>query len=122
MAEMTAGKIADAQGDSVANEVRMRGRLSVAPEQRILPSGDSLWSFRVVVPRSGPLRTRITVDAIDCVVWSGRLRRSLARWRVYGQVEVHGSLRRRFYRTGGTSHSRVEVEVQGGRLIRRAGS
>ena len=33
------------------NEVRLVGRVSQQPEERVLPSGDSVWTFRVVVPR-----------------------------------------------------------------------
>jgi single-strand DNA-binding protein len=35
-------------------------------------------------------------------------------------VEVVGALRRRFYRSGASVGSRVEVEMSSGRLIRRA--
>ena len=37
-----------------------------------------------------------------------------------GAHEVHGALRRRFYRVAGAATSRVEVEARSGRLIRRA--
>ena len=33
------------------NEVLLRGRLSGAPEERVLPSGDTVWTFRVVIGR-----------------------------------------------------------------------
>ena len=104
------------------NEVRLVGRVSQAPEERILPSGDVLWTFRVVVPRV-PTRTgsRQTVDALECAVWGGRVRRSVATWAEGDLVEVSGSLRRRFFRAGGAAASRVEVEVSAGKLIRRAG-
>jgi single-strand DNA-binding protein len=103
------------------NEVRLVGRVSQPPEERVLPSGDSVWSFRVVVPRpesrSGP---RTQVDAVDCCVWSGRVRRSVAGWRVDDVVEVSGAIRRRFFRTSQGAASRFEVEVSAGRVIRRA--
>jgi len=35
---------------------------------------------------------------------------------------VTGAVRRRFFRAGGAVASRVEIEVSGGRIIRRAGS
>ena len=105
------------------NEVRLVGRVSQAPEERVLPSGDVLWTFRVVVPRS-PARTesRQTVDALECAVWGGRVRRSVATWAEGDLVEVSGSLRRRFFRAGSAAASRVEVEVTAGKVIRRAGS
>ena len=105
------------------NEVRLVGRVSQPPEQRVLPSGDTLWSFRVVVPRpEDPGGGRRQVDAVDCCVWSGRVRRSVASWRVDDIVEVSGAVRRRFFRTAQGAASRFEVEVSAGRLIRRAAS
>lgn len=107
--------------DEAVNEVRLVGRVSQAPEERVLPSGDVLWTFRVVVPRATVRPgSRQTVDALDCAVWGGRIRRSVAGWGEGDLVEVSGAVRRRFFRAGGSAASRVEVEVTGGRLIRRA--
>lgn len=102
----------------MTNEVVLQGRLSREPEPRELPSGDTVWSLRVVVPRRPG--DRRGVDWFDCSVWSGRLRRSVTAWAEGDEVEVRGMLRRRFYRTGGVPASVVEVEATGGRLIRRA--
>ena len=107
--------------DAAVNEVRLVGRVSQAPEERVLPSGDVLWTFRVVVPRPGGTG-RATVDALECAAWSSRARRSVASWQPDDVVEVSGAVRRRFFRAGGGAASRVEVEVSRGRLIRRAGS
>ena len=104
------------------NEVRLVGRVSGPPTQRSLPSGDELWTFRVVVPRPPSDRSRQTVDALECVAWSGRVRRSVARWSDGDVVEVWGSIRRRFYRAEGVTGSRVEVEATRARVIRRAAS
>lgn len=106
------------------NQVRLRGRLSTDPEERTLPSGDTVWTFRVIVARSPSQgeTPRARVDALECAAWSPRLRRSVARWREGDLVDVEGALRRRFYKAGGATVSRVEVEVGRGRLIRRARS
>lgn len=105
------------------NEVRLRGRVSQDPEERVLPSGDSVWTFRVVVPRQrGSGRSRQTVDAIECAAWSSRARRSVSSWSADDLVEVSGELHRRFFRSGGAVASRVEVEMVSGRIIRRAAS
>ena len=102
------------------NEVRLVGRLSRDPEMRVLPSGDQMWTFRVVVPRvDPPTQSRATVDALDCAVWGGRSRRTVASWRVGDVVEVSGVVRRRFFRSGAGAVSRVEIEVATARLIRR---
>ena len=125
---MTAQKIespaTDVQPDAV-NEVRLVGRLADDPRLRELPSGDSLWSLRVVVERPVPpagARSRQRVDTLECAVWSGRLKKQVARWSGGDIVEVSGALRRRFFRAAGATASRVEVELTGGRIIRRARS
>lgn len=125
---MTArGKTVPSRGTTKAgtaetvNEVRLVGKISQPPEERVLPSGDVLWTFRVVVPRpqdSG----RTAVDALDCAAWTARARRSVASWQPDDVVEVSGAMRRRFFRTGTGAASRVEVEVSRGRLIHRARS
>ena len=121
---MAARKTQDTQagpGTGGVNEVRLVGRLSQAPEERVLPSGDALWTFRVVVGRTeAAARSRQSVDALECVAWSGRARRSVSSWSVDDVVEVSGALRRRFFRAGGAVASRVEVEMASGRVIRRA--
>ncbi|GAA4822262.1 single-stranded DNA-binding protein [Nocardioides caeni] len=109
------------------NEVRLVGRVSAAPETRALPSGDQLCLGRLVVPRP---ETRIlpsgrkapSVDVIDLTGWSARARRSMSAWSPGDEVEVTGALRRRFYRAGGSTASRVEVEVTTARRLRRAAS
>ena len=133
---MSARRSADGAGVATVNEVRLVGRLSRAPEERILPSGDSVWTFRVVVPRSSPAhragdrgrgnepgtKRRQQVDALECAAWSPRARRSVRAWEADDVVEVVGSLHRRFFRAAGAVASRVEVEMRSGRVIRRAAS
>lgn len=106
---------------AMCNEVRLVGRVSRVPEERVLPSGDAVWTFRVVVPRA-PGRSRQAVDAIECAAWSARARRSVSGWSAGDVVEVRGALQRRFFRAGGAVASRVEVEMSAGRVIRRATS
>jgi single-strand DNA-binding protein len=101
------------------NEVRLVGRVTGAPSEVTLPSGDQLVTFRVTVTRERPA-TRQRVDALECSAWAPRVRRSVARWRAGDLVEVEGAVRRRFFRTPAGTGSRVEIEVAGGRVIRRA--
>ena len=84
----------------------------------MLPSGDRLTTFRVVVDRS-PRRgaTRREVDTIDCVASRPVVVRSLARVGPGDLVEVEGALHRRFWRGPAGPASRHEVEV---RRLRRA--
>jgi single-strand DNA-binding protein len=97
------------------NEVHLVGRLAVEPSRRELPSGDVLMSFRLVVSR-GPARKGAparapSVDTLDCAAWRRDVQRSLARLQPGDVVEVHGALRRRFWRAGPGAVSRSEVEV-----------
>jgi single-strand DNA-binding protein len=108
------------EGPTAVNDVRLAGRLSADPEERILPSGDSVWTFRVVVGRPEGRTGRQRVDTLDCAVWGGRVRASVPGWAADDVVEVTGSLRRRFFSTGTGRASRVEVEVSSGRMLRRA--
>ena len=120
---MTAQKTKSDPDLTSANEVRLVGRVSQAPEERVLPSGDVLWTFRVVVGRpAAASRSSQTVDALECAAWSARAHRSVSAWSAGDVVEVTGALRRRFYRAGGAAASRVEVEMTAGRVIRRAAS
>jgi single-strand DNA-binding protein len=111
------------EGPGVVNEVVLRGRVSGDPQVRELPSGTVLVSFRVVLARE---RTPMTAsskqssDWVECTAWGARVRKQAQSWRDGDQVEVRGALRRRFFRVAAQTRSSVEVEMLGGRLVRRA--
>ena len=86
-----------------ANEVNLVGRVSAAPQERQLPSGDAVVSFRLVVPRTraAQRRTRQRVDTVECSVWTARLRRSALTLVAGDDVTVTGELRRTFRRGAG---------------------
>ena len=116
-------KTVDEQGtDQPAdrNEVVLVGRVAADPEVKELPSGDAVWLFRLVVRRQEGSTTRQTVDTLQCSAWTRRVQRSVSGWREGDRVEVSGSVRRRFFRSGGVPQSRVEVEIATARLRRRA--
>jgi single-strand DNA-binding protein len=107
------------------NEVRLLGRLTSVPVLVDLPSGDTLVSFRISVPRGpGAAKTGSTsnqrVDSIPCSAWSAVLRRRIAGWRPGDTVEIAGAVCCRFYQAGGATRSRVEVVATSARIIRRA--
>lgn len=107
------------------NEVRLVGQVSGEPAVRTLPSGDELAVARIVVPRD---RVRLrpdgrrgqSVDVVECAAWDARPRGSIGRWREGDTVAVEGALRKRFFRSGGGTASRVEVEVRTCRVVRRS--
>lgn len=101
-----------------ANEVRLTGRLAADPVTTVLPSGDAVTTFRLVVPRGPGDRQPPSVDTVDCAVWRSGARRRVSGWGVGDQVEVHGALRRRFWRGPAGPRSRYEVEVRQARRQR----
>lgn len=120
---MSTESVATAEGTS-RNEVVLAGRLAAAAEERMLPSGTPLVTFRVVVdrpppPRQAPVRTP-TVDTIDCVAATPTVRRTVLGWLPGDVVELNGALRRRFWRAGTGAVSRTEVEVSRARRLARA--
>ena len=103
---------------AAVNEVRLVGpAVRSAPEERVLPSGDALWTFRRGRCRAPPARTGPRQSGRRARVRGlGRPGAPLGgrRWAAGDVVEVAGALRRRFFRAGGAAASRVEVEVGGG--------
>lgn len=119
---MTQEKTSARPGTDEDNRVTLRGRVSTAPEERELPSGSVIVTFRVTVTRSQTAMTagsRQTVDWLDCTAWSAGTRRTVRSWRLGDEVEVVGALRRRFYRAGAGTSTRLEVEVLKARRLSR---
>lgn len=112
---MTGKDAAAAASEAGVNEVIVGGRVSGAPEQRELPSGDTVVQLRVVVPRSGTHagagRGGATVDTIDVACWTKALQSRAARLKSGDLVTVYGALRRRFWRSPAGPASRYEVEA-----------
>lgn len=101
------------------NEVRLCGRVSAPAQERVLPSGDRLWTVRVIVDRPPQRqRGRSRIDTIDCVAWGSRAQRSVAGWQPGDVVEVSGALRRRFHRGEAGPVSRFEVEIERAKKVR----
>ena len=100
----------------VDNWVFLRGRLADDPVARELPSGDVLTVFRLTVAR--PEGERGRVDSLECSTMKARARRSLERAEPGDQLEITGSLRRRFWRTAAGPASRYAVDVDTVKLLR----
>lgn len=102
---------------SDVNRVYLRGRLATEPVERTLPSGDELCAFRLTVAR--PDGERVRVDSVDCASAKARVRQTLTRATPGDELEVSGSLRRRFWRGAGGLASRYEVAVVAARVTSR---
>ena len=88
--------------ESPFNLVVLVGRLSREPTEVQLPSGDRLVRYEVTVPREdGP------ADSVP-VSWLAAPARALG-FAAGDQVAVVGTVRRRFFRSGGRLDSRTEV-------------
>ena len=73
----------------------------------VLPAG----GLPAARPQAAQTERSPTVDTLDCAAWRRDVQRSLARLQPGDVLEVHGSLRRRFWRAGPAAASRSEVEV-----------
>ena len=71
------------------------GRVAAAAQERELPSGDVVSTWRVVVDRPPPTRTDrgrpVLVDTLDCAAWAAGVRRRCARLEPGDVVEVQGA-------------------------------
>jgi single-strand DNA-binding protein len=95
------------------NRVTLVGRVSAEPESRVLPSGDEVVSFRLIVARSAAAlrRSKQRVDTIECSAWTATMRRTVLRLEPGVEVAVSGELRRRFSRGANGAVSRVTVDL-----------
>lgn len=103
----------DSDPGDVVNRVLLRGRVADVAEQRTLPSGDEIVSFRLIVDRSAAAkrRSRQLVDTFDCSAWTARLRAKALRLEPGDRIEISGELRRLFSSRGGGVSSRVFVDL-----------
>jgi len=101
------------------NEVTLVGRLAGEVQERPMPSGATLCSFRLVVRREGASRGP-SIDTLDCVAWLEAVRQAVLRWSAGDLIEVRGAVRRRFWRGVSGPVSRCEIEVGIARRLARA--
>jgi len=90
------------------NSVHLSGHLGQGTLERELPSGDTIVTFTVVVPRATP-GDGPTVDAIACQVRTRVLRTRVLGMAPGDPIEVDGWLQRRFWRGAGGLGSATEV-------------
>ncbi len=93
------------------NEVALAGRLKAPPKTKVLPSGDEIATWRLIISRPKPRTSRQSTDWVDCVAFGARVRRAALTWQVDDVIEVNGALRRRFWRGANGLTSGCEVDV-----------
>ncbi|WP_338042030.1 single-stranded DNA-binding protein [Nocardiopsis prasina] len=104
------------------NEVLVVGRVTAAPSERELPSGDRLVTWRICVARPEvPGRKRARADSMTLVSFDPHLCARVEGWRVGDVVRVTGELRRRTWRGWNGIHSVLEVEADTASRVREAG-
>jgi single-strand DNA-binding protein len=93
------------------NEVQLVGRVSSLAAEKLLPSGDRVVEFRVVIGREKSRGSKKEVDSLDIAAWSSKTRRAALSLKVDTWVEIKGSVRRRFWRAPTGLASRWQVEA-----------
>lgn len=83
----------------------IRGCLSRAPDERVLPSGDRMVSLEVSVRRNNRFAESVPVSWPDAP-------QNVSLLEPGTEVLVFGRVRRRFFRAGGFTQSRTEVVVE----------
>ena len=87
------------------NVVVVRGSLTRAPEERVLPGGDRQVGLEVSVrPEGGK------AEAVP-VVWADAPDSALG-WEPDTEIVVVGRVRKRYFRSGGSTQSRTEVVAE----------
>ena len=93
------------------NEVQLVGRVTSLAVEKLLPSGDRVVEFRVVIGREKSRGSKKEVDSLDIAAWSSKTRRAALSLKVDTWVEIKGSVRRRFWRAPTGLASRWQVEA-----------
>jgi single-strand DNA-binding protein len=93
------------------NEVKLVGRVTSLAVEKLLPSGDRVVEFRVVIGREKSRGSKKEVDSLDIAAWSSKTRRAALSLKVDTWVEIKGSVRRRFWRAPTGLASRWQVEA-----------
>ena len=93
------------------NEVFLVGRVTSVAIEKILPSGDKVVEFRVVIGRANSRGAKKEVDSLDIAAWSATARKAALAVKIDSWVQVSGSVRRRFWRAPTGLASRWQVEA-----------
>ena len=100
-------KVIEIQEDYSLNDVLLRGRVSQEAVEKLLPSGDKVVEFRLIVSRD----KQSGVDTLDIGSWSSKSRRTALSLLPDEWVEISGSIHRRFWSSPAGIASRWQVEA-----------
>lgn len=81
----------------------VRGICSSAPECRVLPNESKLYQLQITTRVDGRAMS-VPVAILDPAAWVPKLECG-------DEIVIVGAVRRRFFRAGGTTASRVEIEA-----------
>jgi len=90
------------------NAVFLSGKLTEPAEERELAGGVKVIRWTLRAPRGVG---RVGSDLIDCITMDSDLQQRALAWPAGSALVVEGAIRRRFFRTGGRTTTRVEVEA-----------
>ena len=93
------------------NQVFLVGRVTSLAVEKLLPSGDKVVEFRVVIGRDKSRGRKKEVDSLDIAAWSSKARKSALSLKIDTWAQVSGSVRRRFWRAPTGLASRWQVEA-----------
>jgi single-strand DNA-binding protein len=100
-------KIEYEEPDYSLNDVMLRGRVSDVAVEKILPSGDKVVEFRLIVSR-----LELTgVDTLDIAAWSSKSRKTALSLKPDEWIEISGAIHRRFWKAPTGLASRWQVEA-----------
>jgi single-strand DNA-binding protein len=105
--KVSSKKVIEIQEDYSLNDVLLRGRVSQEAVEKLLPSGDKVVEFRLIVSRD----KHSGVDTLDIGSWSSKSRRTALSLLPDEWVEISGSIHRRFWSSPAGIASRWQVEA-----------
>lgn len=97
---------------TTVNVVVLAGTVSAEPVSRTMPSGDRVTEVRLSVPEAGKRLLPLPV-----AIWTTDPAAPLPAIALGDSLMVHGSLVRRFYRSGAGARSLTEVVAEGWKVL-----
>lgn len=88
------------------NLVDLIGEVSEVPTEVTLPSGEEIIEIRLVVSPTGSSKS-----SLDVTVRDRSLMRRARGLKAGNTIAVQGELRRRFWRSGGSISTRLDIEA-----------